>query len=149
MTKRLNYYTASPQAFDILLAQEHYLEQQFNGNNGLWGLVKLRVSQINQCAYCIDMHCNDALKQGESTERIDGLNAWQEVPFYSTLEQSALKWTELITSGQPVTDIHYQSALDVFGAQGLVDLTIAVNAINSWNRIAKAFKVGFDSDKSS
>jgi len=140
MTKRLNYFTTSPQAMEILLAQEDYLGKQFNGCNILWELVKLRVSQINQCAYCIDMHSKDALSQGESVERIYGLNAWRDMPLYSESEKNALNWAELITSGQPVTDIQYQSALNAFGEQYLVDLTIAVNAINSWNRIAKAFK---------
>jgi AhpD family alkylhydroperoxidase len=144
MTKRLNYLTVSPKAIEILLDQEKYLRRQFNGAHSLtttlWELVKLRVSQINQCAYCIDMHSKDALKLGESPERIYGLSAWPDMPSYSELEQSALAWAEHITSGQPVTDKHYQHALDSFGEQGLLDLTIAVNAINSWNRIAKTFK---------
>ena len=144
MNKRLNYFVTSPKAMEILLDQENYLRQQFSGNNALtitiWELVKLRISQINQCAYCIDMHGKDAIKLGESAERIYGLSAWREMPFYTESEQSALDWAELVTSERPVTEESYQSALDVFGEQGLVDLTIAVNSINSWNRISKAFK---------
>lgn len=149
MTKRLNYFTTSPQAMEILLAQEDYLGKQFNGCRSSWELVKLRISQINQCAYCIDMHSKDALSQGESIERIYGLNAWRDMPFYSESEKNALNWAELITSGQPVTDIQYQSALNALGEQYLVDLTVAVNAINSWNRIAKAFKPDVGSYKAS
>jgi AhpD family alkylhydroperoxidase len=149
MAKRLNYFTASPQAMEILLTQESYLEKQFTGCTSLWELVKLRVSQINQCAYCIDMHSKDALNQGESIERIYGLNAWRDMPFYSEEEKNALNWAELITSGQAVTDLQYQNAQNVFGEQYLVDLTIAVNAINSWNRIAKAFKPDVGSYKTS
>lgn len=149
MTKRLNYFTTSPQAMEILLAQEKYLGKQLSGNSHLWELLKLRVSQINQCAYCIDMHSKDALYQGESADRIYGLNAWRDMPLYSQQEQSALNWAELITSGQPVTDMHYQNAVNTFGEQYLLDLTIAVNAINSWNRIAKAFKPDVGSYKAS
>jgi len=144
MTKRLDFISASPRAMEILLEQENNLSQQFRGDHSvsltIWELVKLRISQINQCAYCIDMHSKDALKLGESPERIVGLSAWLEMPLYTELERSALAWAELITSGQPVAEESYQHALDNFGEQGLVDLTIAVNAINSWNRIAKTFK---------
>jgi len=137
---RLNYFETSPQAMDILLKQEAYLKQQFKENIALWELLKLRISQINQCAYCIDMHSKDARQYGESIERILGLSAWPDMPFYTPHEQSALAWAELITSGELITDVHYQEAVAIHGEQGLMDLTIAVNAINSWNRIAKAFK---------
>ncbi|QUM80802.1 carboxymuconolactone decarboxylase family protein [Moritella sp. 5] len=151
MNYRINYYAVSPKLMTILLRQERCLQQQFSLSSTLsiaiWELVKLRVSQINQCAFCIDMHSKDALKQGESAERLIGLSAWQDTLLYTESEQSALHWAECITSGQPVSDQLYQRTLDIFGEQGLVDLTLAVNAINSWNRIAKAFKpeVGFSS----
>ena len=140
MTTRLNYFATSPQAMDILLNQENYLNEAFKDDKLLLELVKIRVSQINQCAPCIDMHIKDALKLGESIERIYGLNAWRDMPLYSEEEQRALNWAELIISDQPATDIEYQSALQALGEQSLVDLTIAINAINSWNRIGKAFK---------
>lgn len=144
MTARLNYFATSPQAMNILLEQESYLRQQFSSSQTLttttWELVKLRISQINQCAYCIDMHSKDALHQGERAERIYGLNAWQDMPFYSEHEQSALAWAELIASEKQVNQVFYQQTLDSLGEQALVDLTIAVNAVQSWNRIAKAFK---------
>ncbi len=140
MTTRLNYFATSPQAMDILLTQEGYIGEAFKDNKRLLELVKIRVSQINQCALCIDMHSKDALKFGESFERIYGLSAWQDMPGYSEHEQKALQWAELITSAQAITDENYQEALQALGEQTLVDLTIAINAINSWNRIAKAFK---------
>jgi len=144
MTERLNYFATSPKAMDILLEQESYLRQQFNNLHPLtvtiWELVKLRVSQINQCAYCIDMHSKDALHLGESVERMYGLSAWRDMPFYSTLEKAALQWAELITSGNPVTDTAYKEMQTTLGDKGLFNLTMAVNAINSWNRIAKTFR---------
>lgn len=144
MASRLDYFATSPQAMQILLEQENYLRRQFSSDHAIttatWELIKLRVSQINQCAYCIDMHSKDALKLGVSAEKMYGLSAWLEMPFYSEPERNALAWAELITSGEAVAENDYQRALNSFGAQALVDLTIAVNAINSWNRIAKAFK---------
>jgi len=140
MTKRLNSFEVSPQAMQILLDQEKYFKKQFEDNVKLWELVKLRVSQMNQCGYCIDMHSKDALKLGESIERIYGLTAWQEMPFYSETERNALNWAELITLGQTVNDVQYQTALNALGEFTLCNLTLAINAINSWNRISKAFK---------
>jgi len=140
MTKRLNHLSTSPQAMEILFNQENYLNQVFKGNKQILELVKLRVSQINQCAFCIDMHTTEALKQGESIERIFGLNAWRDLPNYSEQERCALQWAELIISNQAITDDVYQAALQILGDKNLVDLTIATNAINSWNRLSKAFK---------
>ena len=140
MTTRLNYFATSPKAMDILLNQESYLDEAFKGRKLLLELVKIRVSQINQCALCIDMHSKDALKLGENFHRIYGLNAWRDMTCYSEKEQCSLQWTELIISDKPATDSEYQLAVQVLGEQTLVDLTLAINAINSWNRIAKAFK---------
>ena len=144
MEERLDYSSASPRAMAILLEQERYLQARFNDSDSMtlkiWELVKLRVSQINGCAYCIDMHSKDALALGESPERLFGLAAWSDTPFYSETEREALAWAELINSGKPVSDACYQRALKYFGSQGIVDLTMAINAISSWNRIAKAFK---------
>ncbi|HBY87452.1 MAG TPA: alkylhydroperoxidase [Colwellia sp.] len=140
MTTRLNYFATSPKAMDILLNQESYLDEAFKGRKLLLELVKIRVSQINQCALCIDMHSKDALKLGENFHRIYGLNAWRDMTCYSEKEQCSLQWAELIISDKPATDNEYQSAVQVLGEQTLVDLTLAINAINSWNHIAKAFK---------
>ena len=140
MTTRINHFATAPQAMDILLNQENYLDDAFKDNKKLLTLVKIRVSQINQCALCVDMHSKEALKLGESIERMYGLNAWRDMPVYSEQEQKALQWAELIISAQAITEAEYQATLQVLGEKTLVDLTIAVNAINSWNRIAKAFK---------
>lgn len=140
MTERFKFETSSPRIMKILLEQENYLRQQFNDDRAVWELVKLRVSQINQCAYCIDMHSKDALQLGETPERIYGLSAWKDMPIYSETEKNALEWAELITSGAPVSDEVYRHAANSLGEQVVADLTVAVNAINSWNRIAKTFK---------
>lgn len=86
------------------------------------------------------MHSKDALKQGESYSRLIGLNAWRDMPEYSDEEKVALHWAECITKGGDVDESAYQATLNMFGEQGLVILTLAINAINSWNRIAKTFK---------
>jgi len=144
MSERANYAKLSPRAMNILLEQERYLRDKFTHNDSvtliIWELIKLRASQINHCAYCLDMHSKDALKLGESPDRIYALSAWEESPLYTELERSALAWAELILSNQPVSDDDYQRAKACFGEENLLDLTIAVNAINSWNRIAKTFK---------
>ncbi|WP_338327185.1 carboxymuconolactone decarboxylase family protein [Shewanella algae] len=144
MMKRLDYANAAPQAMKILYQQESYFHQQFNVSETMsvtiWELVKLRVSQINQCAFCIDMHSKDALKYGEKAERIFGLNAWRDMPIYSYEEGVALGWAEQLTAGLSISDEEYQQVLDCFGPQAMTDLTIAINAINSWNRIVKVFK---------
>ncbi|MEJ2766268.1 carboxymuconolactone decarboxylase family protein [Photobacterium sp. MCCC 1A19761] len=144
MTVRANYYGLASKAMQILMSQEGYLREQFSVSGTVtirvWELVKLRVSQINQCAFCIDMHSKDALEQGESQERLIGLSAWRDMPFYSEVEIAALDWAELLTSGKPVEDHRYEKVVKKLGEQAVVDLTIAINAINSWNRIAKTFK---------
>lgn len=144
MTLRANYFELASKAMQILMNQESYLREQFRISETVtipvWELVKLRVSQINQCAFCIDMHGKDALNQGESQERIIGLSAWRDMPFYSEAEIAALDWAEYLTSGKAVDEDRYQKVVETLGEQATVDLTIAINAINSWNRIAKTFK---------
>lgn len=144
MVLRANYFDLASQAMQILMKQESYLRDRFSASETvtvpIWELVKLRVSQINQCAFCIDMHSKDALSQGETQERIIGLTAWRDTPLYSGVELAALDWAEFLTSGKPVDDQRYSEAIQSLGEQAVVDLTIAVNAINSWNRIAKTFR---------
>lgn len=144
MTIRANYFALASNAMQILMDQESYLREQFNGSDTVtiktWELVKLRVSQINQCAFCIDMHNKDALNQGESQERIIGLSAWRDMPMYSEIERVAFNWAEHLTAGKAVDDDTYIKMEEALGQQALVDLTIAINSINSWNRIAKTFK---------
>ncbi|KZZ49245.1 alkylhydroperoxidase, partial [Thalassolituus sp. HI0120] len=103
MTTRANYFALSAKAMELLLEQENYLRQQFSVSETVpvttWELVKLRVSQINQCAFCIDMHSTQAQQQGESAERIIGLSAWRDMPMYTETERVALAWAEHLTSG--------------------------------------------------
>lgn len=144
MALRTNYFDLAPKAIQILMNQEGYLREQFSASKTVtipvWELVKLRVSQINQCAFCIDMHNKDALSQGESQERIIGLSAWRDIPLYSETELAALDLAEHLTYGKAVDDHSYQKVVEILGEQAVVDLTIAINSINSWNRIAKTFK---------
>jgi len=144
MTLRTNYFELAPKAVEILMSQESYLAEQFSTSGTVttltWELVKLRVSQINQCAFCIDMHSKDLLNRGESLERIMGLAAWQDMPLYSETERLALGLAERLTTGKSVDDSFYKTVVQVLGEKEVVDITIATNAINSWNRIAKTFK---------
>ncbi|WP_105170048.1 carboxymuconolactone decarboxylase family protein [Pseudoalteromonas sp. T1lg23B] len=148
MTSRINYFQIAPKAMDILLNQEQYLSTQFSTSTTLsvtlWELLKLRVSQINQCAFCIDMHSKVALERGETPARILGLNAWRGLPLYTKIERSALAWAELVVSNEPINQHDYEQALNELSERGLVDVTLAVNAINSWNRISKAFTPSID-----
>lgn len=144
MTTRANYFALAPKAMQILLSQEQYLHTQFSESEtmtpALWHMVKLRVSQINQCAFCIDMHTKEAARHGETWERMLGLSAWRDMPLYTDIERTVLGWAEHLTAGSRVDDEQYQAVVAVLGEQTLVDLTLAVNAINSWNRVAKTFK---------
>lgn len=144
MNSRANYATLAAQAMEILFQQEHYLRQQFESSRTLsvplWYLIKLRASQINQCAFCLDMHTKEAIQNGESPSRIIGLSAWRDSDNYNDIERCALNWVEYITHCEPIDDQSYQSAAQLLGEQALVDLTLAANAINSWNRIGKTFK---------
>ncbi|MGH7620244.1 MAG: carboxymuconolactone decarboxylase family protein, partial [Gemmatimonadaceae bacterium] len=105
--------------------------------HSLLELVKLRASQINGCAYCLDMHAKDARAAGESEQRICVLSTWREAPFYSARERAALAWTEAVTLiNAGVTDELYESVREHFNEKELVDLTMAIITINGWNRLA-------------
>jgi len=105
-------------------------------------LIKVRASQINGCAYCIDMHWKDARAGGETEQRLYGLVAWREAPYYTERERAALAWTEELTliAEHHVSDKLYEQTRRQFGEQELVDLTLAVVTINAWNRIAISFR---------
>jgi AhpD family alkylhydroperoxidase len=105
-------------------------------------LVKIRASQINGCAYCLDMHTKDARAMGEAEQRIYALNAWRETPFFTDRERAALEWTEAVTlvGDTHVPDEIYDRVSEQFDEPGLVALTFAVIVINSWNRLAIAFR---------
>jgi AhpD family alkylhydroperoxidase len=109
----------------------------------LLALMKIRASQINGCAYCLDMHTKDARAEGETEQRIYALNAWRETPFYTERERAALEWTETITqiADTHVPDDVYERVRQQFSESELVALTFAAVAINGWNRLATAFRM--------
>jgi AhpD family alkylhydroperoxidase len=108
----------------------------------LFELIKIRASQINGCAYCLDMHTKDARRAGETEQRIYALNAWRETPFFSERERAALEWTEAVTrvADTHVPDEIHQRVAALFGEAELVALTFAVVVINSWNRLAVSLR---------
>jgi len=110
--------------------------------HSLLELVKIRASQINGCAYCIDMHTKDARALGETEQRIYALNAWQETPFYTERERAALEWSETVTriSETRVPDDVYERVRAQFSEEEMVALTFAVAVINNWNRLAVSFR---------
>lgn len=140
MEPRLNYMKLAPEAARAMYGLGAYLAAS-GLEHGLLELVKIRASQINGCAYCIDMHTKDARAAGETEQRIYALNAWRETPFYSDRERAALAWTEAVTHiGNGVSDEVYAEARRHFEEKELVDLTWAVAAINAWNRVAISFR---------
>ena len=141
MKPRIEYRKVAPGAMEAMSGLERYVASS-DLERSLLELVKLRASQINGCAYCIDMHTKDARARGESEQRLYALSAWRETPFYSERERAALAWTEAVTlvaDGQ-VPDEVYEQVRQQFSEKELVDLTLAVVAINGWNRLAISFR---------
>lgn len=141
MEARIDATKTAPEPQSAMFALGKYL-MGCGLEKGLQELVKIRASQINGCAYCIDMHTKDARAHGETEQRIYALNAWRETPFFSERERAALAWTETVTqiSHGGVSDELYAQAREQFNEKELVDLTWAVAAINAWNRMAISFR---------
>jgi AhpD family alkylhydroperoxidase len=141
MSPRLNFYTASPEAMKALIALENAVSK-LGLEPSLLDLVKLRASQINGCAYCVDLHTTDAHNAGETHRRLHGVSVWRETPFFSERERAALGWTEALTllaqTHAPEADFEYMKAH--FSDKEMVDLTLAISTINSWNRLAVGFR---------
>jgi AhpD family alkylhydroperoxidase len=137
MENRVNIQATQPQAFKAMFALEGYL-QTTTLTKTHRELIKLRASQINGCAYCIDMHTKDAMKFGESIQRIVLLDAWKETSLYTEEERAILDLTEAITliSHQGVSDEIYQRAEELLGAEYVAQTIMAIATINAWNRIA-------------
>ena len=136
MEPRIDFLKVGRGAFEALLGVEKYV----NGSGlepTLLDLIRLRASQINGCAYCIDMHWKDLRAAGEIEQRLYGLDAWEESPYYSDRERAALAWTEAVTNIQEghVPDSVYEHVRKSFTEKELADLTLAITAINSWNRL--------------
>ena len=141
MHARLDYVHAAPLAFKAMLGVETYLRAS-GLDPVVFNLVKIRASQINGCAYCIDMHWKDARAAGESEQRLYGLDAWRESPYYTDRERAALEWTEALTlvASTHAPDGAFDAVRSHFDDKQLADLTWAIAAINAWNRIAIGFR---------
>jgi AhpD family alkylhydroperoxidase len=141
MKSRIDFLDVTPKAVQALLGVEAYVRRS-GLEPSLLELVKMRASQLNGCAFCLDMHSKDARAAGETEQRLYLLDAWREAPFYSERERAALAWTEAVTrlGAGGVPDEVYALAREHFGEEELVNLTVAVVAINGWNRLNVAFR---------
>jgi len=142
MSQRLNYAKASPEGFKAMRGLQTHVDN-CGLEHPLMELVKMRASQINGCAYCLDMHSKDARAAGETEQRLYLLDAWRESPFYSERERAALAWTEALTrisKTRDVPDALYDEVRQQFSDKELTDLSLAIIAINGWNRLAIPFR---------
>lgn len=141
MEARMNYIKAAPGAYKAMDGLENYLAE-CSIEPSLRELIRMRASQINGCAYCLDMHSQDARAQGETEQRLYALSAWRETPFFSERERAALLWAEKVTliSLDHMPDEVYQQVRPHFTDRELVDLTMVIITINAWNRLAISFR---------
>ncbi len=141
MKPRMEFWKIAPGAYKAMSTLDAYLRESGLDKTFLH-IVKLRASQMNGCAYCIDMHWKDARVGGESEQRLYGLDAWREAPYYTDRERAALEWTEALTNIQDghAPDAIYDSVRTHFSDKELADLTWAIAAINAWNRVAIALR---------
>ena len=141
---RMNYQAAAPDVMTAMIGLETYLARQSRREDGvdkpLMELVKIRVSQINQCAYCLDMHTKDARALGETEQRIYALSAWRETPFFTDRDRAALAWAEANTLlPQGVSQQLFEEVREHFSEAQLANLTLAIATINAWNRFGVSF----------
>ena len=141
MTPRLDYFAAAPKALQPMLALEKAVVSS-GLEHSLIELVKTRASQLNGCAFCIDMHTRDALKAGEAPARLFLLDAWREAPHYTPRERAALAWTEALTlvAQTHAPDADYAGLLPQFSEEEIVKLSLLIATINAWNRLAIGFR---------
>jgi AhpD family alkylhydroperoxidase len=141
MKARIDLRHGNPQIMQPLLAIGSYLYRSSLGSR-LLHLVEIRASQINRCAQCLDMHTKDARAEGESEQRLYALDAWRETPYFDDRERAALEWTEAVTlvADSHVPDDVYECVRQHFSEKELVDLTLAIASINTWNRLNVAFR---------
>lgn len=141
MVARLRYVQVAPGAYKAMFQLQEYVNN-CGLEPSLITLIQTRASQINGCAFCLDMHTIDARAEGESEQRLYLLPAWREAPFYSERERAALEWTEAVTliANDHVPDEIYERVRPHFTDEELVNLTLAINTINSWNRLSIAFR---------
>jgi AhpD family alkylhydroperoxidase len=140
MKSRIDYPKVAPEAYMAMRGLEAYV-RHCGLEPTLLELVKTRASQLNGCAYCIDMHTKDARAHGETEQRLYALAAWRETPFFTERERAALAWTEAVTlvAEGPIDEEDYEDVREQFDEKALVDLTLAIVAINGWNRLSIAF----------
>jgi AhpD family alkylhydroperoxidase len=141
MSSRADYYKIAPEVVKAMMGLENIVNKS-GLDRSLLDLVKLRASQINGCAFCVDVHCAEARKNGESERRLYAVPVWRETPFFTDKERAALAWTEAVTL---VSETHapeelYQEVLKYFTEKETVDLTFAIVTINGWNRLAVSFR---------
>lgn len=141
MTNRIDYGQVAPDAMKAMYGMESYVRRS-GLEPALVELVKLRASYMNGCAYCVDMHTKDARAAGESEQRLYAIPVWREAPFFTPRERAALAWTESVTDlgHAAVPDDIYEEARAQFSEVELVNLTMAIIAINGWNRLAVSFR---------
>ena len=139
---RLNYAKAAPRVLEAMLALQTAADAS-GLEEALLNLVKLRASQINGCAFCIEMHVREAKAIGETDERLHLLEAWREVDIYTEREEAALAWTELLTrlAGTHVSESDFAAARSVFSEAELAELSLVIVAINGWNRLNVGFRM--------
>jgi AhpD family alkylhydroperoxidase len=142
MPERMNYTKAAPGAMRAMYGLESYLKE-CGLESSLLDLVKLRASLLNGCAYCIDMHNKDARAKGETEQRLYGLMTWQETSYFTSRERAALAWTDAVTlvADSRVPDQVFEEARHEFSEQELTNLTLALVAINGWNRFCISFRM--------
>lgn len=136
MTQRLDIATESPEGYRAVLGLERHLSKALDP--ALYHLIELRASIINGCAFCVDMHSRDALQEGETTQRLFGVAAWRDAPFYTDRERAALALTDAVTrlGEDGVSDEVWDEVAAVWKSNEIADLLIAIATINVWNRIA-------------
>lgn len=141
MQERMAYGKVAPSAMAAMRGLEDYVRHS-SLDEQLLELVRTRASQLNGCAYCVDMHTKDARLRGETEQRLYALPVWRETPFFTDRERAALAWAEVVTlpSRYRVSDDLYRETRQHFSEKDLVDLTMAVIAINGWNRLSVAFR---------
>jgi len=142
MQARIEFPKVAPAAYHALLSLESYVAKSFRLEMPLLYLIRMRASQINGCAYCLDMHSKDARANGETEQRLYALNAWRETPFFTDRERAALAWTEAVTlvSQDRVPDSVYDEVRQRFTDEEMVNLTLAVGSINCWNRLCVSLR---------
>ena len=140
MAARTDYSKVTPGVLEVMFGFGKYLNKSGLPKK-LLDMVYLRASQLNGCAYCIDMHWKDLRAEGESEQRLYGLAAWEESPYYTERERAALAWTEAVTrlEHRNVPDAVFEEARRHFSEKELADLTLAIVGINGWNRLNVAF----------